>query len=258
MTAFDFDTQRVRTDDFDGPLELLLYLVRRQGVGIKEIKLSDITDSYLQALEHIQLMDLDTAGDFLLIAATLCYIKSQDILGLRQLNSEIVADEPSPEDVQNRLRNQIIQYERYREAAKNLSLTPLLNQDVFIRPEPEVDEVHKVQTNIDAYGLLHIFQRLIHQHESEDSALVIESTPYSLSAMAEWLLDELSANKTTLQVLLRKHDNKSNRIICFLATLELIRLQYVYVNQSDHLAPIHLSISRLPNLPPIQSMIGEF
>ena len=80
MTAFDFDTQRVQTDDFDGPLELLLYLVRRQGVGIKEIRLADITDSYLQALEHIQLMDLDTAGDFLLIAATLCFIKSQDIL----------------------------------------------------------------------------------------------------------------------------------------------------------------------------------
>ena len=109
-----------------------------------------------------------------------------------------------------------------------------------------------------ADDLLNIFQRLIHQQESDGSALIIESTPYSLSAMAEWLIDELSEGQSTLQNLLLKHDTKTNRIICFLATLELIRLQYVYVKQSDHLAPIHLSVSRLPNLPPIQSLIGEF
>ena len=257
MTAFDFDTQRVRTDDFDGPLELLLYLVRRQGVSIKDIRLADITDSYLRALEHIQLMDLDSAGDFLLIAATLCYIKSQDILGLRNPSSDEASEEPSPDDVQNRLRNQIIQYERFREAAINLSKTPLLNRDVFTRPEPEIEHSNHIATNVDAYGLLHIFQRLIQSHQDKDSALIIQSTPYSLSAMAERILEELSSGKTTLQALLRKYDTKANRIVCFLATLELIRLQYVYVSQGDHLAPIHLSASRIPNLPPIQSLIGE-
>ena len=256
MTAFDFDTQRVRTDDFDGPLELLLYLVRRQGVSIRDIRLADITDSYLQALEHIQLMDLDSAGDFLLIAATLCYIKSQDILGLRTEESKEDSDEPSPEDVQTRLRNQIMQYERFREAAINLNQAPLLNQDIFTRPATEAEEATTISTHIDPYGLLHIFQRIIQQSAS-DTSLVIESTPYSLSAMAEWLLEELSTGQSTLQNLLKKHESKGNRIVCFLATLELIRLQYVYVSQGAHLAPIHLTASRVPNLPPIQSLIGE-
>ena len=257
MQAFHFDKQIVQTDHFDGPLELLLYLVRRQGVDVKDINLADITDSYLQALETMQVMNLDTAGDFLLIAATLCFIKSQDVLGIRFPTPTVIDDEPSPQDVQDRLRLQIMEYERCKEAAENLSKRPKLNRNIFARPNLNTkNESPRVTTHVDAEGLLHIFHKLVKENLKEDS-LLLERSPYSIADMAQWVVDELKSGPSTFKRLFQHHSEKSTRIVCFLATLELIRLQYVHVSQGEHFAPIHLSNTYLPDLPPIKILIGE-
>ena len=123
MLVLEPHSNQVHIPAFDGPLELLLFLIRRKGVDIRFVEIAPITDAYLQHIKTLQELQLDLAGDFLVMAATLCYLKSCELLP----NPEIEHIDPEEEDpvkIRERLARQLIEYERYREVSALLADRP--------------------------------------------------------------------------------------------------------------------------------------
>src|SRR5262245_31354168 len=121
------DPYRVQLDVFEGPLDLLLHLIKKNEVEIVDIPIAIITEQYLAYLEVMHELSLDVAGEFLVMAATLTLIKSRMLLPPSEDEDE---EEPDPRAA---LVQQLLEYQRYREAALALSERPLLNRDVFVR-----------------------------------------------------------------------------------------------------------------------------
>ena len=178
MLAYDFQTKQIQTEAFDGPLELLLYLIRREGVDIREVKIAPITDAFLSHLDQIDILGLNTAGDFLVMATTLCYLKSQDLLPTAVFSGD--EDELDPTYIREQLAQRLIAYKRYKDASTRLANRPWLGRDNFV-PKFEASVIPKSQvtTETDAFGLLNIFRTLIEKQQAEPPLLHIEKANYS-------------------------------------------------------------------------------
>lgn len=251
VLAYEVDTRQIHTPVFDGPLELLLYLVRRKGVDIRFVKIAPITDAFLHHLTQMQEMQLDIAGEFLLLASTLCYLKSCEMLpGVER--EDIDEEEEDPVAIRNRLADQLREYERFRELSSLLNNRPQLGHDVYTRP-PTVSShsnTPEVYIDIDAFELLDIYHKILFRLETPDPTHKIEKEPFSLRRMGEWLLDQLSQGETSLQHCLKQLSQPSEKIICFLTVLEIAKHQFIKVAQFAHLTEIHLypSFSERPSL----------
>ena len=125
---------RVKLDIFEGPLDLLLHLVKKNEVEIADIPVATITDQYLAYLDILQQLDLDVAGEYLVMAATLLHLKSRLLLP-----GDETGDEEEGEDPRAELVRQLLEYQRFKEAADLLNRRDLLERDVFVRA-PLLDE----------------------------------------------------------------------------------------------------------------------
>jgi len=232
----------VRTREFDGPLELLLYLVRRQGIEVRELKVAPITDAYLAQLDLLHALDLDTAGEFLVMAATLCWLKSRELLPRRQ-DDDADDDEDDPRE---RLIRRLVDYERYRDASERLGQLPMLGRDTFARTVVPLDPGERpLEAGVDAMGLLEVFYGVVRRHSEPPVVHEVELEPYSLREMAGWVLDRLDQGPRALSDLLAQLEHRLDRVVAFLASLEMARLQLIDIQQSHHLAPVVLH-PRLP------------
>lgn len=241
MLAYDARSQSVHTEAFDGPLELLLYLVRREGVDICDLRISPITDAYLAHLKILDILDLDLAGDFIVLAATLCYLKSQELLPRAPVEDDEEVDADDPRAIREALARRLMEYARFREASEALAERPWLGRDTFTRPVTPLDESERpIDPRVGPMGLLNIFHALLQKHAEPPRVHEVARERYSLKEMAAWLLDQLRSGPRDLVDLLRSLELRMDRVVGFLATLELVRLQYVSVNQDSHLAPIIL------------------
>lgn len=239
MLAQDARTCAVRTEEFDGPLELLLYLVRRQGVDVRELRIAPITDAYLAQLDLLHALDLDVAGEFLVMAATLCLLKSRELLPRPELAAD---DEEEEEDLREQLIRKLLEYDRYRVASEELGDRILLGRDVFARPVVPLDVSERpVEAGVDAMGLLEVFYSVLQRHAEPPPVHEVELEVYSLREMAGWLLQRLGSGPRSLSDLLGQLERRLDRVVAFLAALEMARLQLIDVEQSHHLAPVLLS-----------------
>jgi len=240
ILAYEATTQQIHTPVFDGPLELLLYLVRRKGVDIRYVKIAPITDAFLTHLKQLQEMQLDIAGEFLLLASTLCYLKSCELLpGLVREEEE---SEEDPIAIRNRLADQLKEYERFRSLSSLLAECPTLGQNVFVRTQPEnsTETIPTIRIDIDAYDLLEIYQRILFKQDVVEPTHEIKKEPFSLRRMGEWILDQLDKGESSLQKCLTHFHYRSEKIICFLTVLEMAKHQLVQVGQFEHLSEIFI------------------
>ena len=184
-------------------------------------------------------MQLDIAGEFLLLASTLCYLKSCELLpGL-----EVEAEEESEEDpiaIRNRLADQLREYERFRSLSSLLEQRPQIDQEVFSRPSETENDRHSIHIDIDALELLEIYRSILFKQDVIEPAHEIEKEPFSLRRMGEWVLDQLMEGEISLKTCLQHFNQKSEKIICFLTILEMAKHQFVQVAQFTHLSEIHL------------------
>ena len=220
------------------PLELLLYLVRREGVDLRDLKLAPITDAYLAQIELIEAMDLELAGEFLVMAATLCYLKSRELLPRRAEDAE-EEEELDAESLRAALIRRLLEYERYKVASEHLEALPRMGRDTFSRGlKPVTVAEQAVDPGTDAMGLLEVFYEVVKRHMEPPHVHTVRKEPYSLKQMARWLLARVGNGPRDLTELLRELDHVSDRVVSFLATLELARLRVVDVQQGHHLGPI--------------------
>jgi segregation and condensation protein A len=235
---------RVRLDVFEGPLDLLLHLVKKNEVDLSDLPVATITDQYIAYLDLLQQLDLDMAGEYLVMAATLLHLKSRLLLP-----SEEAADEESGEDPRAELARQLLEYQRFKEAAEMLDRNSMLGRDVFTRvpmrnevldgQEVAQDVVYDVSLGdlLDALqdvlknaepGVVH--QVILEQISLRERVCMVLDLLRERTQVA--FTDLLSADTSRLQIL-----------VTFLAALELVRTRMIDVNQGERFGPIMLTLA---------------
>ena len=238
---------QVRLEHFEGPLDLLLYLIREHEVDIYDIPISLVTQQYLQYLELLKLLDLEVGSEYLLMAATLLRIKSKMLLPRRSEEEEDEAVDPREELVQR-----LLEYRQFKEAAGVLNEHQDRSADVFYHPPAEnVDEdLNGVETldtrlvgNLNLWDLLQAF-RFTLDRARDDFDRTVERETLSIEDRMDDILDNLKKQKNLFFSTLFQEDlSRSFLIVTFLALLELIRQNRVVFEQTDTLGEIWLTLS---------------
>jgi segregation and condensation protein A len=234
----------VRLDVFEGPLDLLLHLIKRNEVQITDIPIARITDEYLAALEAHPEMNLDGAGEYLVMAATLMLIKSRMLLP----EPEGVDDEPE-EDPRAELVKQLLEYQRYREVAVSLGERPVLTRDVFASPgappDPPADgePVGPPVREASLGALLEALRGLLERRQPPRQHEVSPPT-HTVAEAVQYILARFALGETVEFGSLFPPDAvRGEVIVTFLALLELIKLRVVRAMQGERFGPIMLGLT---------------
>ncbi|OPX38281.1 MAG: chromosome segregation protein ScpA [Deltaproteobacteria bacterium] len=228
----------VKLEIFEGPMDLLLHLIRKNEVDIFDIPIATITDQYLAYLEMMKALNIDVAGDFLLMASTLMHIKSRMLLPDTDGDGE-------EEDPRLEITRPLLEYMRIKELAHDLSEREILGRDVFSRvPSDELSalaqgEQGSIQVNI--FQLIDAFQRIIDQR-LPDTQLRFRLEEWSINEKIEQITTILREKHTLyFQELFPKSMGLSELVVTFLALLELVHQGLLKVFQPDPKSDILLN-----------------
>lgn len=229
----------VHTEVFDGPLDLLLYLVERDGIDLKKLEVRRIADSYLGYLDRMRELNLSIAGDYLLMAATLVHLKSLELLPRPPV---LVADEP--EDPREELARRLREYQRHRAAADALEARPWVGRDTFVREPLEVDPADRpLVAGVDAFGLLDLYWEVLRRASAPEARVGFElpSGP-DFPSCCRRVLGVLGGRggRAELGTLLRALELRAERVVTFVGVLEMCRLGWLGIVQLEHLGPVHV------------------
>jgi len=234
----------IKLDVFEGPLDLLLYLIRKNEIDIYNIPISLITEQYLEYLELMRSLNLDLAGEYLLLASTLIHIKSKLLLP----PAEGEGEEEEGEDPRAELVRQLIEYQAFKEAALKLDGRPLLERDVFKRGAaeegtPETPETSEMDIEVDIFELVAAFRRIVAGLDpSED--LAFDTEKMSLTDRINEVMEQLSRQgQLTFQELLGEGRERRRIVYTFLAILELMKLRMIRAVQTGPFGTIRLSLA---------------
>jgi len=229
----------VHLDQFEGPLDILLHLIRSQELDILDIPMALITGQYLGILDEQEDLDLEVAGDYLVMASTLMQLKSRMLLPRPEIDEEGNAIDPRAE-----LAAQLIAYEQYRMLAEELNELPRLGRDVFLRPIfPEANEVKRPLPEADLDALLLAFRAVLKRVGGEVRHRIFSETMSVRERMAE-VLERLRKGGVQLDELLTDEPGREALVTTLLAILELWRQQTITVVQLENLGPITLLMKR--------------
>lgn len=229
------DALQVVLETFEGPLDLLLYLIRKQNLNILDIPVAEITVQYMSYVELMRKANLDLAAEYLVMAAVLAEIKS------RMLLPRPVKSEEEEEDPRLTLVRQLQQYERFREAANQIEDRPRVGRDVFVAsafqndPEPPV-----VEAQVSLEQLTKAFQRVLERaHVNQLHQVTME-----VMSMRERMTDILKRLQETdylrFEELFVRSEGRMGVVVTFIALLELFRDDMLVVVQNEAFAPIHV------------------
>ena len=227
-----YDPLRVNLEQFDGPLDLLLHLVRQRKLDIQQLRLSEITEPYLAYVQQIQELDLDRAGEFLAIAATLIWIKSRELLP-RELTD---AEELDPESLEELLLRRLQEYQQIKTAAVDLQQQDMLGRDVFPRSAPpEAAPEHEgglVFEEVTLFGLLEAFRNVLARSETQDALHVVPERQ-RIEDRIRQLLDTLHTQHSVyFHELFDLSAAREEIILTFISVLELVRLKAIRIVQA--------------------------
>jgi segregation and condensation protein A len=234
------DAPRIRLPVFEGPLDLLLYLIRREKIDIHDIPIAPITRQYMEYLELMKELNLDVAGEFMVMAATLIHIKSKMLVPVEPTEAE---GEEEAVDPRAELVRRLLEFQRYKEAAGILHQQAQIRAATFVRPDaalPPFDEAGEEMLEAGLFDLIAAFKEMLDRrrvllaHEVEALGKTVEERMQELLALVRegQSLDfvELFAGEST----------KADMIVTFLALLELVRLKQIRVYQRGLFGPIRV------------------
>ncbi|HEU0265609.1 MAG TPA: segregation/condensation protein A [Geobacterales bacterium] len=231
----------VRLSAFEGPLDLLLHLIRKSQVDINDIPIADITRQYLEHLKLMKELNLEVAGEFLVMAATLLHIKSRTLLPPDPTQDE---EEEEGEDPRAELVRRLLEYERFKEAAHLLEQMPQLNRDRFVRsvPSPELTAAAEEETELQVglYELAAAFHRLLAELPTETFHDVAAEELSIADRIAELLVLMEGRESLSFDELMAGEKSRDRIIITFLSLLELCRLKMIRLMQSERFGGIWL------------------
>lgn len=241
---------KVKLEIFEGPLDLLLYLIRKEELNIYDIPITRITEQYLEYLNLMEQLDLDVAGEFLVMAATLMHIKSKMLLPPDPAGIETEEMDPRAE-----LVKRLLEYKAFKEAAERLRGFESERAKIFTRTgvEPEMDANDLSLVEVSLFELLAAFTKVL-KALPKDAAHEVSKDEFSVAEKVHQIFHVL-AKKASVRFseLFRDVRNKAEVIATFLALLELIRMREVLARQDRQFGEIE--ISRNPQR--IQPVNGE-
>src|SRR5215471_773099 len=223
----DSDQLKVTLGEFEGPLDLLLYLIRQEQVNIYDIPVARITDEYLRYLQLMKELDLTIAGDFLVMAAQLIELKSRMLLPRDPLAPVEEIEDPRAE-----LVNRLLEHEKFKAAAQMLWSRATVEQAVFTRAEIETDK-NNPEVAVGLFDLLRVFQEILARHK-EEVLMEIEREEVTMAEMIERLRNMVrSAGELNLLRFFEQAKSRRELVVAFLSVLELVRMSEISLRQRE-------------------------
>ena len=228
-----------RLEGFEGPLDLLLHLIQKNELDIFNIPIALITEQYLEYLQWMKVLNLDTAGEYLLMASTLLHIKSRMLL---PKSSE--AEEEEEEDPRAELVRRLLEYQKYKNAALEMEKRPLLDRDVFIRlapadPEEEPEE-ERIEVNL--FELLEAFREVLKKVKPETiHEVILEHISVEAKILEILAILEKENRSIAFHRLFPEEASRRLVVVTLLAILELVKMKRIRIFQLAAFETIRIS-----------------
>ncbi|MBU1043829.1 MAG: segregation/condensation protein A [Candidatus Omnitrophica bacterium] len=242
---------KIKLEIFEGPLDLLLYLIKRNHLDITNIPIAKVTEQYMQYMELMRLLDLGIAGEFLVMAATLMHIKSKMLLPPDQTEEEVLEEDPRAE-----LIKKLLEYKKFKEAASFLENKESIQRKVFkrVNPSANVEGEEEIFFETRLFDLIGAFSKAL-RDIPKDLFREIMKDEFTVEGKIHDLLHTLvEKRKILLNDLFAESKNKYEVIVTFLAVLELIRQKeivgaqkglfgeiFIFLNEERILPSMHVS-----------------
>ncbi len=222
-------TYQVKLEMFEGPLDLLLHLIKKEEIDIYNIPVSRITEEYLQYLEMLKMLNLDIAGEFLVMAATLLQIKSRKLLPVPVKEEENVEEL----DPYQELVRQLLEYKRFKEVAKVLEVKEVEQQQVYTRPPQKIERLGDEEYIIEAslFDLLDAFKHVLKSSQTTVREIIQEEVRIEerVRIIREKLMEKESLS---FEEIFTPESTRMEMVVTFLAMLELIKMKEIRILQT--------------------------
>ncbi|HEY1079611.1 MAG TPA: segregation/condensation protein A, partial [Bdellovibrio sp.] len=233
----------IQLQKFEGPLALLLYLIRKEEMDIFDIKINEITTQYLEYIKLMKELDLEVAGEFVAMAATLIHIKSRMLLPQYDENGEIVENE----DPRKELVQRLLEYQKYQEAAQHLYERPLLGRDLWprgIRERLDAKEDEIILENNALFSLISAYRVALRGAKTK-----VHKVAKKLQSIAGRILEIkqflVQGQKVPMSTMIQVQENRHLQVlITFLSLLELGKMGFVRLFQTDTYQEIYVEAQR--------------
>ena len=229
------DALEVFLEAFEGPLDLLLYLIKRQNIDILDINVAEITDQYMAYVDLMEASQFELAAEYLVMAAMLAEIKS------RMLLPRSASEDEDEEDPRAQLIRRLQEYERYKQAAEDLDEIPRLERDIFVAEAgtPQLER-NAPEPEVDLREILVCLALVLRRADMFERHHVQRETLSTREKMSEILVRLSSQRFVPLVSLLMREEGRLGVVVTFLAVMELIKDSLVEIVQTEAFGPIHL------------------
>lgn len=243
---------RVQLKNFEGPLDLLLFFIKRDELDIYDIPISYITNQFLEYINLMEELDLDVASEFILMASMLMSIKAKMMLPQEESDEELDEHDPRYELVQR-----LLEYKRYKEMAGKMEGVAEEAQKAYFRGHTEVDQVDKQATgealqDVTMFDLMAAFKKVLSDIKRQESVHHVEKVEYTIEEQSEYVLDRLQqSGRTSFRKMCKELKNTTKIVVTFLAILEMLKERQInlYV-EDDNPTAFYL------DLKPVDEIIG--
>jgi segregation and condensation protein A len=231
---------KIKLQSFEGPLDLLVHLIKKNQVNVYDIPIAGITEQYLAYLDLMQELNLDVASEFLVMAATLIHIKSRMLL---PRPDPMQADEPD-EDPRDALVRRLLEHQKFKAAAELLHDRETLRSAQWTRPESRIEALaggdYEPELEVDLFSLLSAFRAVL-ERARERPPVPLPPEQVSIESRIDQLLERLSETEACgFEDLFEDTATRGEMIVTFLALLEMIRLKLIRIFQSAQLGAIRI------------------
>ncbi|MBT8146058.1 MAG: segregation/condensation protein A [Gammaproteobacteria bacterium] len=229
------DALEIFLESFEGPLDLLLYLIKRQNINILDIHVSDITEQYMAYVDLMESSQFELAAEYLVMAATLAEIKSRLLLPRQE------TEEEDEEDPRSQLIRRLQEYERFKKAAEDIAELPRMERELY-RVSAALPEIERVTQDpeIDLQAVLQALSSALRRVEMFEHHHIQRETLSTREKMSE-VLARISGDKfVPLVSLLLREEGRLGVVVTFLAVMELIKDSMIEIVQSEPFGPIHV------------------
>jgi segregation and condensation protein A len=235
----DSGEYKVKLEVFEGPLDLLLYLIKRDEVDIYDISIEKITRSYLEFMDAFKVLDLDVAGEFVVMAANLIYIKSRSLLPVSVQPPEEEAEE---EDPRWELVRQLIEYKKFKDVAADLQRREIEQEAVFRRiPENPEAAAERPLGDVSVFDLINAFNQVLKRVNRKEDLREIFEENFTVGDKIDLVLKMTSGGvPLKFTELFRETASRAEIVVTFLALLELVRMKQLRVVQVAPFADIEV------------------
>lgn len=233
---------KVKFEVFEGPLDLLLYLIKKQEVDIYEVNLTSLATQFVEYIDTMRLLDLEIAGEFLVMAATLMYIKSRELLPADQQVE--VQEEDDGEDPRWELIRQLVEYKKFKDAAAKLQDLELRQENIFPRLPGRIEfEIERAPSRSEAsiFDLVNAVNAVLQRFAKKDDQRDIFEDKWTVSEKIQLLMQSLSErSRLKFSEVFAGAAARAEVIVTFLALLELIRLKQAHAVQAEDFGEIEI------------------